>query len=68
MNGSLATPYALGMLLGLTLMFFALRGLDEKHSVLGGRLSNIGAASGPGEPIFGPPGDTTEPPTGGGIA
>lgn len=67
MNGSLATPYALGMLLGLTLIFFALRGLDEKHNVLGGRLSNIGAASGPNEPaIFGPPDEA--PPTGGGIA
>lgn len=64
MNGSLATPYALGMLLGLTLIFFAFRGLDEKHNVLGGRLSNIGAAGGSGNPA-GPPEPPASPASGG---
>ena len=50
MNGTLATPYALGMLLGLALLFFALRGFDNKHNLLGGRLSNLGAPGAAGEP------------------
>lgn len=43
-GGTLATPYALGMLLGIALLFFALRGFDNKHNLLGGKLSNLGAA------------------------
>lgn len=47
---TLATPYALGMLLGLALLFFALRGMDRKHNLLGGKLSNLGAEGGQGQP------------------
>lgn len=55
MNGALATPYALAMLAGILLIFFALRGFDEKHNLLGGKLSNYGA--GPSKPSSpsGPP-------------
>jgi hypothetical protein len=60
MNTTLATPYALGLLLGVVLIYFSLRGFDQKHNLFGGKLAGIGSGGVPGASTgqSGPPSST----------
>ena len=40
MSTTLATPSAILFVLGLALIYFAIRGWDSKYKVLGGRLTD----------------------------
>jgi hypothetical protein len=42
---TLALPAALIFVAGLALMYFALRGLDAKHNLLGGKLAGTTGAT-----------------------